>query len=55
MTNKELYTKARTHNNNAAKQYFKELLMKRASIGSKEAAGYVAKLNELKGGQEVAL
>lgn len=55
MTNKELFIKARTHNNKAAKQYFKELLKKRASIGSKEAAGYVAKLNELKGGQEVAL
>lgn len=55
MTNKELFTRARTNNNAAASEYYKELLMRRASIGSKEAAEYVSKLKELKGGREVAL
>lgn len=45
VTNRELYVKARTGNNEATRKYYKELLEKRASIGSSEAKDYVKLLN----------
>lgn len=45
VTNRELYVKARSHINEATRKYYKELLEKRASIGSSEAKNYVKKLD----------